>query len=99
MTDNTATNHYSLLQTIEQNWNLPYLGNASDTLTVHSPRTFLLAHREHEHHGPARPVRKAGAPGRLMKEAVDLARTPPSGMRRWTAAAGQSGNPYRDSMR
>lgn len=36
MTNDTATNHYSLLQTIEQNWNLPYLGNASDTVQVHS---------------------------------------------------------------
>jgi len=36
VTDSTATNHYSLLQTIEQNWNLPYLGNASDTRQVHS---------------------------------------------------------------
>jgi phosphatidylinositol-3-phosphatase len=35
-TDDTATNHYSLLQTIEQNWNLPFLGNASDTVQVHS---------------------------------------------------------------
>jgi phosphatidylinositol-3-phosphatase len=36
VTDNTPTNHYSLLQTIEQNWNLPFLGNASDTVQVHS---------------------------------------------------------------
>jgi hypothetical protein len=42
-TDNTPTNHYSLLQTIEQNWNLPYLGNASDTVQVHSLAP-LLAH-------------------------------------------------------
>jgi phospholipase C len=35
-TNDTATNHYSLLQTIEQNWNLPFLGNASDTVQVHS---------------------------------------------------------------
>ena len=41
VTDNTATNHYSLLQTIEQNWNLPYLGNASDTLNVHSLAPLL----------------------------------------------------------
>ena len=34
--DGTATNHYSLLQTIEQNWNLPFLGNASDTIQVQS---------------------------------------------------------------
>jgi hypothetical protein len=35
-TNDTPTNHYSLLQTIEQNWNLPFLGNASDTVQVHS---------------------------------------------------------------
>jgi hypothetical protein len=40
-TDNTPTNHYSLLQTIEQNWNLPYLGNASDTVQVHSLAQLL----------------------------------------------------------
>ena len=40
-TDNTATNHYSLLQTIEQNWNLPYLGNAGDTVQVHSLAPLL----------------------------------------------------------
>jgi len=40
-TDNTPTNHYSLLQTIEQNWNLPYLGNASDTVNVHSLAPLL----------------------------------------------------------
>jgi hypothetical protein len=40
-TDDTPTNHYSLLQTIEQNWNLPLLGNASDTVQVH-PLTALL---------------------------------------------------------
>ena len=44
VTDNTATNHYSLLQTIEQNWNLPYLGNASDTLNVHSLAPLLTGH-------------------------------------------------------
>ena len=43
VTDNTPTNHYSLLQTIEQNWTLPYLGNASDTVQVHS-LAALLAH-------------------------------------------------------
>lgn len=48
-TDSTPTNHYSLLQTIEQNWNLPYLGNASDTLNVHSLAP-LLKHQEHGHH-------------------------------------------------
>ena len=41
MTSNTATNHYSLLQTIEQNWNLPFLGNASDTVQVHSLASLL----------------------------------------------------------
>ena len=40
-TDDTATNHYSLLQTIEQNWNLPFLGNASD-LVQERPLTGLL---------------------------------------------------------
>ena len=40
-TDDTATNHYSLLQTIEQNWNLPLLGNASDLVQVR-PLTGLL---------------------------------------------------------
>jgi phospholipase C len=40
-TDDTATNHYSLLQTIEQNWNLPFLGNASDTVQVHSLAPLL----------------------------------------------------------
>jgi hypothetical protein len=43
-TDDTPTNHYSLLQTIEQNWNLPYLGNASDTLQVHSLASLLKGH-------------------------------------------------------
>ena len=43
LTDSAPLNHYSLLQTIEQNWNLPYLGNASDTLQVHS-LVPLLAH-------------------------------------------------------
>jgi phospholipase C len=42
-TDDAPTNHYSLLQTIEQNWHLPYLGNASDTVQVHSLAP-LLAH-------------------------------------------------------
>jgi phospholipase C len=41
MTNDTATNHYSLLQTIEQNWNLPFLGNASDTVQVHSLAPLL----------------------------------------------------------
>jgi hypothetical protein len=41
ITDATPTNHYSLLQTIEQNWNLPFLGNASDTVQVHSLAALL----------------------------------------------------------
>src|SRR5690349_4732440 len=28
-TDDTPTNHHSMLQTIEQNWRLPFLGNAT----------------------------------------------------------------------
>lgn len=40
-TDDTLTNHYSLLQTIEQNWHLPYLGNASDTRQVQSLAPLL----------------------------------------------------------
>lgn len=39
--DATPTNHYSLLQTIEQNWHLPYLGYASDTVQVHSLAPLL----------------------------------------------------------
>jgi hypothetical protein len=41
ITNDTATNHYSLLQTTEQNWNLPFLGNASDTVQVHSLAPLL----------------------------------------------------------
>lgn len=41
VTDDTATNHYSLLQTVEQNWRLPFLGNASDTVQVHSLAPLL----------------------------------------------------------
>jgi hypothetical protein len=41
VTDDTATNHYSLLQTIEQNWQLPFLGNASDTVQVQSLAPLL----------------------------------------------------------
>lgn len=44
MTSDAATNHYSLLQTIEQNWNLPYLGNASDTVNVQSLAPLLAHH-------------------------------------------------------
>jgi hypothetical protein len=40
--DSVSTNHYSLLQTIEQNWNLPLLGNASDTVQVHSLAPLLV---------------------------------------------------------
>jgi phospholipase C len=40
-TESTPTNHYSLLQTIEQNWNLPFLGNASDTEQIHSLAPLL----------------------------------------------------------
>ena len=34
-------NHYSLLRTIEENWGLGYLGNASDSLQVKSMNEFL----------------------------------------------------------
>ena len=43
-TDATPANHYSLLQTIELNWNLPFLGNASDTIGVHSLAPLLTHH-------------------------------------------------------
>jgi phospholipase C len=46
-TDATPMNHYSLLQTIEQNWNLSYLGNASDTLQVQSLAPLLQAGNGH----------------------------------------------------
>jgi hypothetical protein len=36
-----AYNHYSLLRTIEDVWNLGYLGNASDSAQVHSMTEFL----------------------------------------------------------
>ena len=42
LTDSAPANHYSLLQTIEQNWGLPLLGNASDTLQVHSLAPLLV---------------------------------------------------------
>ena len=42
--DATPTNHYSLLQTIELNWNLPFLGNASDTIQVQSLAPLLTHH-------------------------------------------------------
>lgn len=41
-TDSAPTNHYSLLQTIEQNWGLPFLGNASDTVQVQSLAPLLI---------------------------------------------------------
>jgi phospholipase C len=50
--DPTPTNHYSLLQTIEQNWQLPFLGNASDTLQVQSLAPLLVAKSKH-HRGDA----------------------------------------------
>jgi hypothetical protein len=34
-------NHYSLLRTIEENWHLGYLENASDSVQVHSMNEFL----------------------------------------------------------
>ena len=43
-TDATPANHYSLLQTIELNWNLSFLGNASDTIQVHSLAPLLTRH-------------------------------------------------------
>lgn len=36
VTDSAPTNHYSLLQTIESAWQLPLIGNASDTANVPS---------------------------------------------------------------
>ena len=40
-TSNKPYNHYSLLRTIEENWGLGYLGNASDSLQVKSMNEFL----------------------------------------------------------
>lgn len=40
-TDATPANHYSLLQTIEQNWSLGYLGHAGDLIQVHSLAPLL----------------------------------------------------------
>ena len=49
ITNDTAPNHYSLLQTIEQNWILPFLGNArSDTVQVPLARPAPQALRQHE---------------------------------------------------
>ncbi len=41
MTSDRAYNHYSLLRTIEANWDLGYLGNASDALQVHAMTDLL----------------------------------------------------------
>lgn len=38
---NQPYNHYSLLRTVEENWGLPYLGNASDSSQVHSMDELL----------------------------------------------------------
>jgi hypothetical protein len=46
-TDSAPTNHYSLLQTIEMNWGLPFLGNASDTVQVRSLAPLLEPARGH----------------------------------------------------
>lgn len=43
ITDDTPYNHYSLLRTIEQAWDLGYLGYAADDANVHS-MTPLLTH-------------------------------------------------------
>jgi phosphatidylinositol-3-phosphatase len=40
-TSDQPYNHYSLLRTIEENWNLGYLENASDSTQVHSMKEFL----------------------------------------------------------
>ena len=39
--DSTPVNHYSLLRTIEANWDLGYLGNAGDSVQVHSLAPLL----------------------------------------------------------
>jgi phosphatidylinositol-3-phosphatase len=41
VTSDRAYNHYSILRTIEENWNLGYLGNASDSLQVHAMTDLL----------------------------------------------------------
>ena len=41
MTDSAPANHYSLLQTIEANFGLPFIGDASDTLNVTSLAPLL----------------------------------------------------------
>ncbi|MHB8459713.1 MAG: alkaline phosphatase family protein [Candidatus Limnocylindrales bacterium] len=40
-TSSTPYNHFSLLRTIEENWHLGYLGNASDSINVTSMNEFL----------------------------------------------------------
>jgi hypothetical protein len=40
-TDATPADHYSLLRTIEENWGLPLLGNAGDSMQVHSLAPLL----------------------------------------------------------
>lgn len=40
-TDTTPTNHYSLLRTIEENFGLPLLGDAGDSVQVHSLAPLL----------------------------------------------------------
>jgi hypothetical protein len=40
-TSQTPYNHYSLLSTLEWNWNLPTIGNASDTVQVQPMTEFL----------------------------------------------------------
>lgn len=39
--DSTPSNHYSLLRTIEANWDLGFLGNAGDSVQVHSLAPLL----------------------------------------------------------
>lgn len=39
--DSTPSNHYSLLRTIEANWDLGFLGNAGDSVQVHSLASLL----------------------------------------------------------
>jgi len=34
-------NHYSLLRTVEENWNLGYLENASDAAQVHAMNSLF----------------------------------------------------------
>ena len=39
--DAVPADHYSLLRTIEENWGLPLLGNAGDSVQVHSLAPLL----------------------------------------------------------